>query len=101
MMLNLAGQQPSIALAEMQPAGQHQYQFNIELPSLPPLVQLQSAYAEVTVNSAQSNTCQESGPGGPSAHNCPNIILPAIDLGTPDPPGASNLYDVTINRSNK
>ena len=70
-----------------------------QLPALPPLIGIQSAYAEksITFNGIVENNCEQFG-SGVNNENCDNTVTQAIDLGTQVPPtGTSNLYDVIIN----
>ena len=92
MMINPAGQ-PVIQMAETQPV------FQFQLPSLPPLIGIQSAYADksITFNDNLVNDCEESG-DGVNNEDCDITPIQAIDLGTQVPPtGTSNLYDVIVN----
>ena len=94
MMMNPTGQ-PGIQLSEMQPA----FQFQFQLPALPPLIGIQSAYADqsTTFNDNFVNDCQQSG-AGVNNQNCALFCIDAISTATQDPPsGTSNLYDVIIN----
>jgi hypothetical protein len=97
--MNPAAGQLAVELTEieMQPASQFQSQFQIQLPTLPPLVQ--SAYAEQsdTINSNIVDDCEQFGNG---AFNdlCDEVLSVSIDTSIQDPQtGGSNLYGVIIN----
>ena len=93
MMMNPAGQ-PVIQIAETQPV------FQFQLPSLPPLIGIQSAYADqsITFNDNLVNDCEESG-AGVNNENCDITVIQANKYpGTQVPAtGTSNLYDVIVN----
>ena len=75
-MMNPAGQ-PAIQLAEMQPA----FQFQFKLPALPPLIGIQSAYADqsITFNDNYVDDCQQSG-AGVNNPICDNIVTDGISI---------------------
>ena len=72
MMMNPAGK-PVIQMAETQPV------FQFQLPSLPPLIGIQSAYADqsITFNDNFVNDCEESG-AGVNNENCLLSLFDAI-----------------------
>ena len=82
--------QPITQLAEMQPV--------FQLPALPPLIGIQSAYADqsTTFNDNYVDACQESGAGVNNA-NCDAIVNDGISVATQTDDNALNLYDVIVN----
>ncbi|HTH21365.1 MAG TPA: hypothetical protein VL854_04035, partial [Nitrososphaeraceae archaeon] len=94
MVMNPTGQ-PLIQLSEVQKVSQ----FKLQLPTLPPFIGIQSAYADqsATFNDNLENDCQQSGTGA-NNEDCDITVTAAISEAAQDPPaGTSNQYDVIIN----
>jgi len=94
MVMNPTGQ-PLIQLSEVQKVSQ----FKLQLPTLPPFIGIQSAYADqsATFNDNLENDCQQSGTGA-NNEDCDITVTAGISQAAQDPPaGTSNQYDVIIN----